>query len=107
MLLLSLCKLTGQGRLLLAAYRVDNRDGAVGHGIQLVQATGLKAGGHEQQVTACRDAVGHAHTEAHPPPALVLPVLLHLPAPIQGINSHIVVCLSEGDKQTTPSATAI
>ena len=59
---------------------MDDRDGAVGHGIQLVQATRLKAGGHEQDVTAGSDAVGHAHTEAHPPPALVLPVLLHLPA---------------------------
>ena len=65
---------------LLVAYRMNNRDSAVSHGIQLVQATGLEARGHEQDVTASSDAVGHAHAEPHPPPALVLPVLLHFSA---------------------------
>ena len=64
----------------LVAYRMNNRDSAVSHGIQLVQATGLKARGHEQDVTSSSDAVGHAHAEPHPPPALVLPVLLHFSA---------------------------
>lgn len=57
-----------------------NRDSAVRHGIELVQAAGLKSGRHEQDVTASSDTVGHAHTEAHPPPALILPMLLHLSA---------------------------
>jgi len=65
---------------LLAAYRMNNRNSAISHGIQLVQATGLEARGHEQDVTAGSDAVGHAHAEPHPPSALVLPVLLHFSA---------------------------
>ncbi len=62
---------------LLVAYRMNNRNSAVSHRIQLVQATRLKARGHEQDVTASSDAVGHAHAEPHPPSALVLPMLLH------------------------------
>lgn len=59
---------------------MNDRDCAISHGIQLVEATGLKAGGHEEDVTACSDAMGHAHTEAHPTPTLVLPMLFHFPA---------------------------
>ncbi len=59
---------------------MNNRDSAVSHGIELVQATGLKTRGHEQDVTAGSDTVGHAHAEPHPPPALLLPVLLHFSA---------------------------
>ena len=62
------------------SYRMHNRDSAICHGVELVQATGLESGRHEQDVTACGDAVGHAHAEAHPTPALILPMLLHLSA---------------------------
>lgn len=59
---------------------MNNWNSAIGHGIQLVETTGLKSGGHEQDVAACRDSVGHAHAEANPAPALIPPVLLHLSA---------------------------
>ena len=59
---------------------MHDRHGAVGHGVELVEAAGFKAGGHEQEVAACRNTVRHAHVEAHPPAALVLPRRLHLPA---------------------------
>lgn len=61
------------------SYRVNNWYRAIGHGIQLVQATGLKAGRHEEDVTASSDAMRHAYTEAHPTSTLVLPMLLHFP----------------------------
>ena len=62
------------------AYRMHNWDGAVSHGIQLVETTWLKAGGHEQDVAACCDAMGHSHTETDPAPTLILPMLLHFSA---------------------------
>ena len=61
------------------SYCVDNWHCAIGHGVQLIQATGLKAGWHEQDVAASRDAMRHAYTEANPAATLVLPMLLHLP----------------------------
>ena len=51
---------------------MDNRDSAVGHGIELIQATGLKSGWHEQDVAASCDSVGHAGAEPYPTPALVV-----------------------------------
>ena len=54
-------------------------DGAVGHGVELVEAAGLEAGGHEEDVAAGRYAVRHLHAETHPPPALVMPLRLHRP----------------------------
>ena len=46
-----------------------HRDGAVAHRKQLVQAAGLKAGRHEDDVAAGNDPVGHRDGEAHPAPA--------------------------------------
>ena len=51
-----------------------------GRAPHLVQAAGLEAGGHEQDVGAGGDAVGHGRGEAHPAAALVPPPRLHLPA---------------------------
>ena len=71
----------------MRAHGVDDGDGAVGHGVQLVQAAGLEARGHEQDVAAGRDAVGHGHAEPHPPPALLVPRRLHAPASSPPIQS--------------------
>lgn len=43
-----------------------HRHCAIAHGIQLVQPTRLKAGGHEQKITGCSDFVAHGHIEANP-----------------------------------------
>ena len=59
---------------------MHNRHGAVGHGVELVEAAGLEAAGHEQQVGAGGDAVRQAHVEADPAAALLVPPGLHLPA---------------------------
>lgn len=59
---------------------MDDGDGAVGHGIELIEAAGLKARGHEEHVAAGRHAVRHAHIEAHPAAALLVPARLHLSA---------------------------
>ncbi len=59
---------------------MDDGHGAVGHGIELVEAAGLEARGHEQHVAAGRDAVRQANVEPHPPAALLVPARLHLPA---------------------------
>ena len=65
--------------------RMDNGDCAIGHGVELVEAAGLKAGGHEQHVHPGCDAVCHGHVESHPPPALLMPARLHLSAKGQSI----------------------
>jgi hypothetical protein len=56
-----------------------NGHSPVGHGVQLIQAAGLKAAGHEQHVCARSDAVRQGHIEAHPATALLVPAGLHLP----------------------------
>ena len=53
---------------------------AICHSIELVEATGLKAAGHEQHVCSSCDAVRQAHIEAHPASALLMPASLHLSA---------------------------
>mmetsp|Transcript_26193 Transcript_26193/g.56823 ORF Transcript_26193/g.56823 Transcript_26193/m.56823 type:complete len:262 (-) Transcript_26193:1093-1878(-) len=53
------------------AHRVHHRHRPVPHGVELVEAAGLEAAGHEEDVAARVDAVGHFHREPHPPPALV------------------------------------
>ena len=65
---------------------MDDGHGAVGHGVELVEAAGLKAAGHEQHVRAGGDAVRQAHVEAHPAPALLVPARLHLPACMPGFS---------------------
>lgn len=59
---------------------MDNRHSAISHGIELIQATGFKAGGHEQDVAARGYAVRHAGAEPYPTPALIVPRRLHAPA---------------------------
>lgn len=65
---------------MMRAHCVDDGHGAVGHGVELIEAAGLEAAGHEQHVRACSEAVRQAHVEAHPAAALVVPGRLHLPA---------------------------
>ena len=67
--------------------------GAVGHGVELVEAAGLEAAGHEQQVGAGGDAVRQAHIEADPAAALLVPPGLHLPA---GIRARMPQCFRAG-----------
>ncbi len=80
-----------------ATYRMYNRNRAVSHGIQLVETTGLKTGWHQQDVAACSDAMRHAYTEAHPPTALVLPMLLHFSA--HGMTSLCMIASAEAWQQ--------
>ena len=58
---------------------MDNGHSPVGHGVQLIQAAGLEAAGHEQHVRARGDAMRQGHIEAHPAAALLVPPGLHLP----------------------------
>ena len=67
-------------------HSVDNGNGAVGHGVELVETAGLEARGHEQHVAAGGDAVRQPHVEAHPAPALLVPRRFHLPVVIQGMR---------------------
>ena len=59
---------------------MHNWHGAVLHGVQLIESAGLEATGHEQDVSASCQAVGHADAEAHPASALLVPLALHLSA---------------------------
>mmetsp|Transcript_26194 Transcript_26194/g.56828 ORF Transcript_26194/g.56828 Transcript_26194/m.56828 type:complete len:265 (-) Transcript_26194:1081-1875(-) len=61
------------------AHRVHHRHRPVPHGVELVEAAGLEAAGHEEDVAGGVDAVGHLHREPHPRAALVLVVVLHVP----------------------------
>lgn len=70
----------------VSTHSMDNGNGAVGHGVELVEAAGLEARGHEQHVAAGRDAVRQAHVEAHPAPALLVPRRLHLPVVCKGLG---------------------
>eukprot|EP00955_Chlamydomonas_euryale_P111904 366097-Chlamydomonas_euryale.AAC.17 len=56
---------------------MHQRDGAVGHGVQLVEPARLKPAGHEQQVDARGDPVRHLHAEADVALALLRVARLH------------------------------
>ena len=42
----------------------------VGHGVELIEPTGLEPAGHHQEVGCCSDLVGHWHVEANVRPHL-------------------------------------
>ena len=49
-----------------AAGRVGHGDRPVAHGVELVEAAGLEARGHEEDVGASCDSMAHGHIEPHP-----------------------------------------
>ena len=80
-------------RVSQATDSVHHWHGPVRHGIELVQAAGLKAGGHQQQVGGCNETVRHRHAEAHPAAALLRSPRLHPPKalaepPSEGLMSQ-------------------
>lgn len=54
-----------------------NGDGPIAHGKQLIQPTGLKARGHQQNVTPSHDSVGDRDAKPHPASEVVGSLLLY------------------------------
>ena len=71
---------------------MHNGHGAVGHGVELVEAAGLEARGHEEDVCPRGQPVRHAAGEPHPPPALLEALRLHLPAVVDMLDQCPMSC---------------
>ncbi|BAF19131.1 Os06g0229900 [Oryza sativa Japonica Group] len=72
---------------------VHDGDGAVRHGVELVEAARLEPRRHDQHVGARRDPVRHLHREPHPPAHLAVvlrlePLQHHLQVAAAGAQQH-------------------
>ena len=70
---------------------VCDGDGAIAHGKQLVQPTGLKARGHQQNVTPSHDPVGDRDAKPHPASEVVRSLLLN--------SAHLLLILRHAATQ--------
>jgi len=68
-----------------------NGDSPIAHGKQLIQSTGLKARGHQQNVTPSHDSVGDRDAESHPASEVVRPLLLN--------SAHLLLVLRHAAAQ--------
>lgn len=68
-----------------------NGDGPIAHGKQLIQPTGLKARGHQQNVTPSHDSVGHRDAKSHPASEVVRSLLLN--------STHLLLVLRHAAAQ--------
>lgn len=80
----------GDDRVSEASSGVRHGSCAIRHCVQLVEATGLKAGGHEQEVCGSCDLVAHGDVEAHPAPRPVRVCVFHPPHSRLHIRSMLV-----------------
>ena len=68
-----------------------NGNSPIAHGKQLVQATWLKARGHEQDVTPSHDSVGDRDAKSHPASEVVRSLLLN--------SAHLLLVLRHAAAQ--------